>query len=121
MSTNRPAPPEPHSTAPPPRPMMRGGPFGGQMGPPQKAKAFVPSAKRLAGQLRSQAPLVILVLCFSIVSSTLTVIGPGILGRATNIIFAGYLGGHLPATLTHAQAVAGAHAAVECDEPYDHE
>jgi ATP-binding cassette subfamily B protein len=81
MSTNRPAP------AQPPRPMFRG-PMGAGFGPPQKAKSFKASAKRLLGRLAPERPLVILVLACSLGSVALTVSGPRLLGDALNIIFA---------------------------------
>ena len=43
---------EPKPAAPPPRPMMRG-PMGMNMGPPQKAKTFGASARRLLGAARA--------------------------------------------------------------------
>ena len=76
--------------APPP---MRG-PFGGQMGPPQKAKNFGASARRLLGLLRPQRRAIMLVVALAIASVALSVAGPKILGRATDIIFRGYLGMH---------------------------
>jgi ATP-binding cassette subfamily B multidrug efflux pump len=108
MSTNRSAGPP---AASPPRPIFRG-PFGGAgMGPPAKAKTFRASAKRLLGRLAPQRPLIMLVIACSVVSVTLTVSGPKILGRATDIIFAGFFGARFPANLTHAQAVDALHQA----------
>jgi ATP-binding cassette, subfamily B, multidrug efflux pump len=78
--------------APPPRPMMRG-PMGMNMGPPQKAKTFTASAKRLLGMLRPEKPLIIAVLGFAIGAVALSVSGPKVMARATNIIFRGFFGG----------------------------
>ena len=89
MSTNRSAGGPP--AAAPPRPIFRG-PFGGGMAPPAKAKSFGPSAKRLLGRLAPQRRLIVLLMLCSVTSVTFTVAGPDILGRATNIIFAGFLG-----------------------------
>jgi ATP-binding cassette subfamily B protein len=86
-------------------PMMRG-PMGGMMGPPQKAKNFGGSMRRLVGLLGPQKRLVIAVIACAIVAVVLAVSGPRILGHATDIIFAGFFGSRLPANLTHAQAVA---------------
>jgi ATP-binding cassette subfamily B protein len=68
------------------------GPFAGQMGPPQKAKNFGVSARRLIGLLGPQKPLIMLVITFAIASVSLSVAGPKIMGRGTDIIFRGYLG-----------------------------
>jgi ATP-binding cassette subfamily B multidrug efflux pump len=81
------------------------GPFGMQMGPPQKAKAFMPSAKRLLGRLAPERARVTLVLVFAVASVALSVAGPKILGRAANIIFAGFLGARTPGGMTKQQAV----------------
>jgi len=68
------------------------GPFAGQMGPPQRAKNFGVSARRLVGLLAPQKPLIVLVTTFALASVSLSVAGPKILGRATDIIFRGFLG-----------------------------
>jgi ATP-binding cassette, subfamily B, multidrug efflux pump len=78
--------------APPPRPMMRG-PMGMNMGPPQKAKTFTASARRLLGLLRPEKRLIIAVLGFAVGAVALSVSGPKVMARATNIIFRGFFGG----------------------------
>jgi len=75
---------------PPPR-----GPFAAGMAPPQKAKSFGASARRLIGRLAPQKRLVILVMFMAVGSVTLSVSGPKILGRATDLIFSGFIGSHL--------------------------
>ena len=80
MSTNRAAP------AQPPRPIFRG-PMGAGFGPPQKAKSFKASGKRLLARLAPERALVVLVLLCALASVALTVSGPRLLGDATNIIF----------------------------------
>ena len=87
MSTNRPAPPAQRPAGPPMR-----GPMGAMMGPPQKAKNFKGSARRLLGLLVPHRGLVIAVLACCTVAVAFTVSGPKILGRATDIIFKGFLG-----------------------------
>ena len=67
-----------------PRPMMRG-PMGAGFGPPQKAKSFKASARRLLGRLAPQRRLILFVLVFAITSVALNVSGPKILGRATAV------------------------------------
>jgi len=94
----------PKLQSPPPRPIMRG-PMG-SMGPPQKAKAFGPTFKRLIARLAPERSLVILVILCAVVSVALSVSGPKVLAKGTDIIFAGYFGQKLPATMTHDQAVA---------------
>ncbi|HTB57063.1 MAG TPA: ABC transporter ATP-binding protein, partial [Polyangia bacterium] len=87
MSTNRPAPPAQR----PAGPLMRG-PMAGMMGPPQKAKNFKGSARRLLGLLVPHRGLVLAVLACCTVAVAFTVSGPKILGRATDIVFKGFLG-----------------------------
>mgnify|MGYP001058374874 FL=1 len=70
------------------------GPWGGAA-PAEKALNFGPSARRLVGRLAPQRGKVIAVFLLSIASITLSVIGPKILGRATNIIFDGFIGAQL--------------------------
>src|SRR3954467_3452450 len=74
-------------------PARRGGPPHMQMGQPaEKSLDFVPSAKRLLRRLRPHRVKVILVLVLAVASVALSSIGPKILGRATDIIFAGVIG-----------------------------
>jgi ATP-binding cassette, subfamily B, multidrug efflux pump len=92
-STSRPAPPR--------------GPLGHMMGgPPAKALDFKGSMRRLVGRLRSERRLVAATFALAIVSVTLSVIGPKLLGNATDLIFTGLVGGRLPAGATKAQAIA---------------
>jgi ATP-binding cassette subfamily B multidrug efflux pump len=87
MSTNRQAPPAQRPAGPPMR-----GPMGGMLGPPQKAKNFKGSGSRLLGLLLRHRGLLIAVLACCTVAVAFTVSGPKILGRATDIIFKGFLG-----------------------------
>jgi len=105
MSTNRPAPAAPARSAAP-GPLGRG-PMGSMMGPPQKAKNFKGSARRLVGLLAPEKKLVILVLTFCAIAVSLNVSGPRILGHATDVIFRGYLSTSkdAPANLAHAMNV----------------
>ena len=61
-------------------------------GAPRKAKAFWPSALRLAGTFRTHELGLSVVLAFGIVSTVLTVWAPSILGDAMDVIFDGFLG-----------------------------
>jgi len=89
-----------------------GGPPWASLGVPmEKATSFGPSARRLLGRLTPERLGVVAVLVLGIVSVSLNVVGPLVLGRATNVIFAGVLGRQLPAGLSTAQAAAQARAA----------
>ena len=83
------------------------GPLGGMMGgPPVKALNFKGSMRRLVSRLRADRRLGAAAGVLGIVSVALSVIGPKILGNATDLIFTGLIGGRLPAGATKAQAVA---------------
>lgn len=70
-----------------------GGPMGGGIGlPVEKAASFGPSARRLIGRLRPELRLVYLVIVLGVVSVVLSVIGPALLGLATNVIVDGVFG-----------------------------
>ena len=87
----------------------RGGPFGGAM-VGQKSMDFGPSAKRLVGLLAPQRLKVAVVLLLAVASVALSVVGPRILGHATDLIFEGLFGRSLPAGTSKADAVAGLRA-----------
>jgi ATP-binding cassette subfamily B multidrug efflux pump len=76
----------------------------------EKSLDFKGSGRRLLGMLRPQRPLILLTLLLGIGGVTLSVIGPKILGHATNLIFAGAIGRTLPAGVTKAQFIAGLEA-----------
>ncbi len=84
------------------------GPFGGGM-VAQKSLDFGPSARRLAGRLRPQRLKVAAVMALAVLSVGLTVMGPRLLGRATDLIFSGVFGRLLQGT-TQAEAVANLRA-----------
>lgn len=87
------------------------GPFGGPM-VGQKASRFGPSARRLMRRMRPDRPKIFAVLVLTVVSVVLSAIGPWILGRATDLIFAGLIGGDpdIPAGTTRDELVAGLRA-----------
>ncbi|GGF02052.1 ABC transporter ATP-binding protein [Mycetocola zhadangensis] len=91
----------------PARPPRGGGPFGGAGMPAEKSMNFGPSAKRLLGRLRPERAKLVLVTLLAVVSVTLSVIGPKILGDATNILFEGVVSKSLPAGVTQEQVVDG--------------
>lgn len=90
-----------------------GGPFAGMNIPAEKAMNFGPSAKRLLGELRPERIWLTLVLLLAVVSVTLSVIGPRLLGEGTNLIFAGVVSKQLPAGVSKAQLIAQLRAAGE--------
>lgn len=84
-----------------------GGPGGMGMGmPAEKAMRFGPSATRLLGRLAPDRLGVAVVLALGIISVVLTVVGPRLLGDATNLVFAGALAKDLPAGATKVQVIA---------------
>jgi ATP-binding cassette subfamily B multidrug efflux pump len=100
-------------TAPTPVRRPGGPPLGGPAGrmmagamPVEKLQDFKGSTKRLLGLMKPQRLLVGVVLAFGVASVFLSVLGPKLLGKGTDIIFAGVVGKLLPAGMTKAQAVA---------------
>ena len=73
-------------------------PTGGGHGPmgmvraTEKAVNFLPSLKRLLGHLRPERVLIGLVVAMAAVGVSFTVVGPKIIGRATDVIFGGVVG-----------------------------
>jgi ATP-binding cassette, subfamily B, multidrug efflux pump len=92
---------------------MGGGPFGGAGMPAEKSMNFGPSARRLLSRLRPERVRLILVLLLSATSVLLSVLGPRLLGQATNLVFEGFISSQLPAGVTKAQVIAGLKAAGE--------
>jgi ATP-binding cassette subfamily B protein len=82
---------------------MPGRPGGGMVG--QKAHDFKPSARRVLGLLRPERGRATFVLVLAAVAATLNALGPKILGRATDLIFAGVVGRTLPAGASQSQVV----------------
>jgi ATP-binding cassette, subfamily B, multidrug efflux pump len=78
--------------------------------PTGKSKDFRGAMTRLIRHLRPELPLIVAVILLAIVSVTFAVIGPKILGDATNHIFAGAIGKQLPAGVSKADVVAGLRA-----------
>jgi ATP-binding cassette subfamily B multidrug efflux pump len=88
-----------------------GGPGGHALVMPvAKAKDFRGTMRRLAGMLRRERTLLILVVLLAVVSVAFAVVGPKILGHATNILFEGVVSKQIPAGVTKEQAVAGLRA-----------
>lgn len=89
---------------------QRHGPMMGAGVPAEKSQSFGPSAKRLLALLRPERAQLYAVLVLAVTSVALGAVGPKILGRATDLIFAGFVGRQLPATATRAQIVEGLRA-----------
>ncbi len=106
------APPARPAGPPPGRPGGRpGGPMGGMGMPVEKALDFKVSVRRLLGMLRPSLAGVVAVIVLAVVSVALNVIGPKILGNATDLIFDGFISRNLPPGVTQADAVQAALAA----------
>jgi ATP-binding cassette subfamily B multidrug efflux pump len=92
----------PGSTGP-----RQGGPAAWMNGPSlERAKDFRGSLSRLLGMLRPERALVIVTTLLAAGSVGASVLGPKILGQATNIIFAGFVSKDLPAGESKAQIIA---------------
>lgn len=83
-----------------PRAIMAGG------GPAEKSLDFRHSSVRLLRELAPEHARIGLVLALGATSVALSVLGPRLLGDATNVIFAGVVGRLVPRGLTKAQAAA---------------
>jgi ATP-binding cassette subfamily B multidrug efflux pump len=91
-------------------PMGRGFMHPGMMPPAAKSKDFRASALRLAGRLRPELPKLVVVLVCGVASVAFMIVGPRILGHATNILFEGVISDRLPAATTQAQVIAALRA-----------
>src|SRR5579885_273974 len=91
--------------------MMRGGMGrGGALIQPRTSKQFRATVRRLVGCLRPELAVLVLVLVLASASVVFLVIGPKILGQATDQIFNGVIGKQFPAGITKQQAIAGLRA-----------
>jgi ATP-binding cassette, subfamily B, multidrug efflux pump len=95
------------------RDVQRRGPLANIAAPTEKAVHFRSSLRRLVAQLRPDRLGLVLVVGLCAVSVTLTVIGPRLLGLATDIIFRGVIGGQLPTDATAEEATAELRASGE--------
>lgn len=109
------------STQAPPRPQPGpgGSPFGGGPGslgmrlPAEKARDFRGSLGRLMHRLRPDRFVIAVVLVLAVISVFFAVLGPRLLGQATNVVFAGIVGAQLPPGTTQQQAIEQLRAAGE--------
>ncbi len=104
---------KPVPVAPPPRPRGPGpgfmGGHGGMM-PAEKSKDFKGSARRLLERLKPQAWMIALVVALAVVSVAFSIVGPKILGNATNLLFQGVISKQLPPGVSQQQAIEGLRA-----------
>ncbi|MFI5778642.1 ABC transporter ATP-binding protein [Nocardia sp. NPDC051570] len=75
-----------------------------------RARSFGPSLKRLLRRLAPEKASLAAIFVLAAISVVLTVLGPQLLGKATNLIFDGVVGKQLPAGMTKDQAIAGLRA-----------
>jgi ATP-binding cassette subfamily B protein len=76
------------------RPTATPGPLRAIGMPAEKSKDFGGSTKRLLGRMRDERARAVAVLCFALLSVTLTVLGPRLLGHGTDLIFNAIRGRH---------------------------
>ena len=74
--------------------------------PGEKSSDFKGSGRRFLREIRPERSPLVLVVVLAVASVFLAVIGPKLLGHATNIIFDGFVGKHLPAGVPVDQIVA---------------
>ena len=79
--------------------------------PAEKPMTFGPSVRRLIKRLSPERLKVLAVIGLGVTSVAFLVIGPKIIGLATDIIFTGVIGKRLPAGITGEQAIATLRAA----------
>ncbi|MDT5112287.1 MAG: ATP-binding cassette, subfamily fatty acid transporter [Mycobacterium sp.] len=84
--------------------------LGGIEPPATRSKDFKGSALRLMKRLTPQRSLTVTVLLLGIVGIAIGVIGPRVLGHATDLLFNGVIGRELPAGISKEQAIEAARA-----------
>ena len=73
---------------------------------PEKPSDFRSTFRRLAERLLRDRLLCYSVVAFGVVGTAMSVVGPRILGYATDIVFTGYLSDQFPANLSKAEVIA---------------
>ena len=87
-----------------------GGRMWGQARPVEKSLNFFPSLKRLVGHLAPERVILSLSVLLAVTGIFLNVMGPRLLGMATDVIFTGVVGKSLPSGATKEQVVAALRA-----------
>ncbi|MFI7315736.1 ABC transporter ATP-binding protein [Streptomyces venezuelae] len=83
---------------------------GPMLGPDSRSMDFKGSGKRLLGHFRPERATMYAMLVAAVLSVALSVLGPKILGRATDLLFAGIVGRDMPDGTTKEQALDGLRA-----------
>jgi ATP-binding cassette, subfamily B, multidrug efflux pump len=83
----------------------RGPVWAGMAGAPQKPADFGSSFRRLVRRMMRDRLLCYAVIGFGVLATALSVVGPRILGYATDIVFTGYLSDQFPAGLTKQEVI----------------
>jgi len=78
----------------------------GQARPVEKSLNFLPSLRRLIGHLAPERMILVLAVLLAVAGIVMNVLGPKILGMATDVIFTGILGKDLPSGASKEQVVA---------------
>ncbi|GHC41604.1 ABC transporter ATP-binding protein [Streptomyces flavofungini] len=78
---------------------------GPMMGPDSRSMDFKNSGKRLLAQFRPERTTMYAMLAAVVISVALSVLGPKILGHATDLVFAGIVGRDMPAGESKADAI----------------
>jgi ATP-binding cassette, subfamily B, multidrug efflux pump len=78
----------------------------GQVRPVEKSLNFLPSLRRLLGHLAPERMILTLAVLLAVAGIAMNVLGPKILGMATDVIFTGVLGKNLPSGASKEQVVA---------------
>ena len=86
------------------------GPMGGMGMPAEKPMNFGGTLRRLVGDMREHRLALIVSVLLGIGSVVFAVLGPKLLGNATNLVFGAVLSRNLPAGLTREEAIAGVRA-----------
>lgn len=77
------------------------------MGPVERSMDFKGSGKRLLRQLAPERAALWVMLAAAVLSVAFAVVGPKVLGQATDLVFAGVVGRGMPEGTTKAQAIDG--------------
>ena len=89
---------------------LRAGMRAMEQGPTERSRDFKGAAIRLVKRLTPQRGLTVAVMALSIVGIAIGVVGPRILGHATDLLFNGVIGRRLPDNITKEQAIEAARA-----------
>src|SRR5450759_3207026 len=89
------------------RPGFRGPGGGHGMGAPAaKSKDFKGSGRRLLGLAAPHRAMIATVIVLAVISVTFNILGPRLLGNATNLLFIGVLSARMPAGVTQQEYIA---------------